>query len=150
MKQSLQKSLIWAVILSESSHVFCCVFPTLFSVVSLLAGIGVVAVMPTFMVSLHNTLHAWELPMIIVSGSILALGWAAIRYSDKIDCHSTGCAHGACVPKKNKAHLVLKIATILFAFNLFVYGAIHKSTWFTTHIAASVARSHMDQGHTHP
>lgn len=146
MKQTLQKHLVWAVILSESSHVFCCVFPTVFSVVSLLAGLGVVAAMPTFMVTMHNMLHAWELPMIGLSGVVLALGWWAVWYSDKIDCHSTGCAHGACAPKKNKAHIVLKVATVLFIFNVLIFITLHKSTWFATHIAAKAAAEH---GHTH-
>jgi hypothetical protein len=113
-----------------------------------LAGLGVV-VMPAAMVRMHNTLHAWELPMILTSGTILVLGWAATWYSDRIDCHSTGCAHGACAPKKSKAHLVLKIATVLFFFNVVVYAGIHKSTWFATHIAAQSARTHAEQGHNH-
>lgn len=138
MKQTLQKPLLWAVVLSETSHVFCCVFPTIFSVVSLLAGLGVVAAMPTFMISMHNTLHAWELPMIGLSGTVLALGWGAVWYGDKIDCHSTGCAHGACAPKKTKAHIVLKIATVLFLFNVLIYATLHKSTWFVTHIGAKM------------
>lgn len=148
MKSSVQKSLIWAVILSESSHVFCCVFPTIFSLVSLMAGLGVVA-MPAVMVRMHDVLHAWELPMIVTSGVILALGWAAVLYSERIDCHSTGCAHGACAPKKSKAHVVLMIATTLFIFNIAVYAGIHKSTWFATHIAAQSAKSHAGHGHTH-
>ncbi len=131
---------MWAVVLSETSHVFCCVFPTIFSVIGLLAGLGMVTAMPAGMLAMHNLIHAWELPMIATSAVILALGWAAILYSDKIDCHSTGCAHGACAPKKNRAHLVLKIATVLFVFNVFIYATIHKSTWFVTHVAPHIAR----------
>lgn len=149
MKQSMQKPLIWAVVLSESSHVFCCVLPTIFSVMSLLAGVGVVAAMPTFMVTMHDFLHAWELPMIGLSGLILALGWGAVWYSDKIDCHDSGCCHGACAPKKGKAHLVLKIATVLFVLNVLVYFTVHRSTWFATHIAASAAHDHAEHGHSH-
>lgn len=153
MKPSVQKSLIWAVILSESSHVFCCVFPTIFSLLSLLAGLGLVTAMPAFMVRMHETLHAWELPMILASASVLALGWAATLYSDRIDCHHTGCAHGACTPKKSKAHLVLKIATALFVFNVLIYAGVHKSAWFSAKIAAD--RHHGEEtdghvGHDHP
>lgn len=150
MKQSLQKPLVWAVVLSETSHVFCCVLPTIFSLFSLLAGMGVVAAMPAFLVDLHDILHSWELPMIIGSGIILALGWAAVWYSGRIDCHSTGCAHGACAPKKNKAHLVLKIATVLFVFNVLIYAGIHKSSWFAERVAAEHAHKEGEHhGHSH-
>jgi hypothetical protein len=124
---------MWTVVLSETSHVFCCVFPTIFSLIGLLAGAGMIA-MPASMVTMHNLIHAWELPMIITSAAILVLGWAATLYSEKLDCHSTGCAHGACAPQKSKAHLVLKIGTVLFIFNVFIYATIHKSTWFVTHV----------------
>ncbi|PZQ47206.1 MAG: hypothetical protein DI551_03825 [Micavibrio aeruginosavorus] len=146
MKQTIQKHLVWAVILSETSHVFCCVFPTIFSVLSLFAGLGLVATMPTFMVTMHGILHAWELPMIAFSGLVLAIGWGAVWYGDRMDCHNTGCCHGACAPQKKRAHTILKLATVLFLFNVLIYFAVHKSTWFATHIGASmgqgVAHSH--------
>ena len=127
MKPIIQKSLVWTVILSESSHVFCCVLPTVISLVSLLAGMGVVVAMPASLLRLHDLLHEWELPMIAASGAVLLLGWLATWYSDRIDCHSSGCAHGACAPKKDKAHLVLKIATLLFLLNIAVYFGVHRS-----------------------
>lgn len=133
MSPKMQKSMMWAVILSETSHLFCCVLPTLVSLVGLLAGLGVVVALPVRFLEIHDFLHAWELPMIIASGVILALGWVMIRHSDKVDCHSTGCAHGACAPKKNAAHLVLKIATVLFVFNVLVYALVHRSAWFNDH-----------------
>jgi len=147
MKQSLQKSLMWAVVLSETSHVFCCVFPTIFSVIGLLAGLGVVAVMPPFMVSMHEMLHGWEVPMIVASGVILAIGWLAVWYSDRIDCHSTGCAHGACAPKKNRAHLVLKIATVLFVFNVFIFATVHKSNWLVDTVSSLTGASVAEDAH---
>lgn len=131
---------MWAVVLSETSHVFCCVFPTIFSVMGLLAGVGVVAAMPAFMVSMHEYLHVWEVPMIIGSGVTLLLGWAAVLYGDRIDCHSTGCGHGACAPKKSRAHMVLWVATGLFVFNVLIYATMHRTTWFASHVA-----SHADQ-----
>ncbi len=130
MKQAIQKSLNWAVILSETSHVFCCVFPTIFSLIGILAGVGMFTVMPASLISAHNFIHELEVPMIISSGVILALGWAVTWYSGRIDCHSTGCAHGTCAPRKSRAHLVLKIATVLFVVNVVVYATIHRSTWF--------------------
>lgn len=133
MTDKLHKSVFWAVLLSEGSHIFCCILPTLFSVFSLLAGLGVVATMPTFMVSIHDTLHHWELPMIAISGLLLALGWGLTIYSDKIDCHDTGCCHGACAPQKSRGHLVLKIATVLFIFNIVIYLGLHRTHWVQDH-----------------
>jgi len=146
MNQKIQKSLIWAVILSESSHLFCCVLPTIVSLMGLLAGLGMVATLPAGVLELHEFLHAWEVPMIAMSGVILALGWLAIRYSDKVDCHSTGCVHGACAPRKSRAHLVLKIATVLFIFNVLVYTLVHRSTWFNEHSPLGHHEEH-DHGH---
>jgi hypothetical protein len=125
--QKLQKPLYWTVIASEASHVFCCVLPTLFSVLSLLAGLGLASAMPIWVQELHETLHRWELPLIGFSGSVLALGWAVYLYSRKIDCHNTGCKHACnCGRKKDKANMILKFATILFIINVTVYGVFHQ------------------------
>lgn len=151
MKDATQKRLVWAVILSESTHIFCCVFPTVFSVLSLMAGLGVVATMPAFMVEMHDFLHDWELPMIVGSGIVLALGWAAMVYSNRLDCRTAEascCAHEPCAPKKNKAHLVLVIASVLFVFNVFVYFAFHRSTWLVDQLGLNPAPIHADHGHS--
>ena len=86
--------------------------------------------------------------MIGASGLILALGWAAVRHGYKVDCHGTGCAHGACAPKKNRAHLVLKIATVLFIFNALVYAVVHRSAWFNAHSPMGQGYMHTEE-HTH-
>lgn len=125
MNEKTQKRLIWAVALSESSHIVCCVFPTLFSVVGLLASAGMVIALPPAMIDLHEFMHEWEVPMIAVSGIILVLAWGAVLYSDKVDCHSTGCGHGACAPRKKSAHTILKIASALFVVNVLVYIFLH-------------------------
>ncbi len=150
MNSKLQKPLLWAVVLSESSHVFCCVFPTIFSLVGLLAGLGMVVTLPASMISLHDFLHDWELPMILGSGAILGLGWLATWYSDKINCHSTGCCHGACAPRKSKAHLILKIATILFVFNVCIYAFVHRSGWFEQNSPLMTHQEEPENGHLHP
>lgn len=153
MREDIQKRLVWAVILSESTHIFCCVFPTVFSVMGLLAGLGVVVAMPGFMVDMHDFLHAWELPMIAASGVVLALGWLAIMYSDRIDCRTAEtscCDHGPCTPKKNRAHLVLKIATVLFIFNVFVFFVLHKNTWLIERLGGvPAAVEGLHDGHDH-
>lgn len=128
MKDNHRKAIVWAVLLSESSHVFCCVLPTVFSVLSLLSGAGMISVMPAFVSNMHETLHHYELPMIGASAAILLLGWGLHLYSQKIDCHDTGCAHGPCEGKKNKTHLLLMIASLLFVANVSVYALFHRST----------------------
>lgn len=86
-----------------------------------------IASMPGFMVGMHDFIHHWELPIIAFSGLVLLLGWGITWYSDKMDCHDTGCCHGSCAPKKGKAHLVLIGATVLFTFNLGIYLFVHQS-----------------------
>ena len=147
MKERLQKSLNYAVIASEGMHIFCCVFPTLFSLLGLLAGLGLVTALPPAMIGFHDFMHHWEVPMIVTSGIIQALGWAVVVYSQKVDCHSTGCAHGACAPRKNTAHKVLKIATVLFIVNVVIYFGVHRSHWFETGVGAALM--HTEEGHDH-
>lgn len=146
MKKTLQKPMIWAVVLSEISHVFCCVFPTLFSLLGLLSGVGIAIALPGSMVRLHDFLHDWEIPMIALSGVILAFGWAVTIYSDKLDCHSTGCGHHACAPRKSRAHVVLKVATILFLANLIIYMGVHRANWFGQGAGATLM--HTEEAHS--
>lgn len=123
--QRVQKSILWAVIVSETSHVFCCVLPTVFSLIGLASGLGFIVTMPPWLEAVHERLHAYELPMIGVSAAVMALGWVLYGISRRMDCHDTGCAHGPCAPSKKGVHLVLIGATALFAFNLFVYFTFH-------------------------
>ena len=123
--QKIQKALSWAIILSETTHVFCCVLPVIVSTVSLLSVIGVISAAPVGMMEFHEFMHAYEIPMITASGVILALGWVLYAISCRLDCRSSGCGHEPCAPKKTKASRVLKIATALFAFNLFIYVTVH-------------------------
>jgi hypothetical protein len=149
MNQKLQKSLLFAVVLSETSHLFCCILPTIVSLMGLLAGLGMVVALPAGVLELHDFLHKWEIPMIAGSGVILALGWLAVCYSDKMDCHSTGCHHGACAPRKSRAHLVLRIATVLFVFNVLVYAVVHRSAWFNDHSPLGQHEAHGQGEHSH-
>lgn len=124
--KKFQNGLYSAIVLSEVSHVFCCVLPTVFSVLSLLVGVGMVTAVPLWLQNVHGALHQWEVPLIAFSGFIVALGWAIHIYSEKADCHSTGCGHGPCATKKNKAQRILKIATILFLANISIYLTFHQ------------------------
>lgn len=124
--ERIQKSLFWAVVASEASHVFCCVLPTVFSTLSLLAGMGMISAMPAPLEGFHEILHAWELPVILASGVVLALGWALHRYSLALDTRQSCCAHGDCTSSKRRSSRVLKIATVLFIVNVAVFAILHR------------------------
>ena len=115
----------WVVVLSEVSHVFCCVLPSIFSVLTIFVGMGVIGVMPVWMESTHHVMHDWEIPLIGMSVFILVLGWGLHFISKRIDCHDTGCGHEPCGTKKNKTAKTLKIATFLFVINVVIYSSVH-------------------------
>ncbi len=144
--QKLQKGIYAAIVASEASHVFCCVLPTVFSALSVLAGLGMISAMPGWMVEIHELLHGWEVPMIIVSAIVLMLGWSLHWYSKKIDCHDHGCGHGPCDTKKDRAHLILKIATALFLVNVLVYVVLHRGM---DNAAAVDHAAHAEEVHEH-
>lgn len=121
----IHKGLSWAVILSETSHVFCCVLPSIFSVLSLMVSLGLVSAMPSFMTIWHEAMHRWEVPIILFSAVMLGLGWLFYTVSKKLDCHNTGCGHEPCAPKKEKSSKLLMIATVLFLINISIYLALH-------------------------
>lgn len=123
--ERVQKSLALAILASETSHIFCCVLPTLFSLISLATGLGLIAAMPPGLEFVHAVMHEWELPMIALSGAIVLLGWGVHYLAIKLDCHDTGCMHGPCAPKKRKAGAILKIASVLFVVNVTVYLFFH-------------------------
>ena len=96
------------------------------SVLSLLIGVGLIGSLPFSLLVVHDFLHTWELPIIIGSGMMIALGWLVLIYSRKIDCHNTGCGHEPCAPKKKKSSRLLEVATILFVVNVSVYAIFHR------------------------
>ncbi len=125
LMQKLQTFINWAAVSSEISHVFCCALPTLFSVLALLSGMGIIGAVPTQVTFLHDIIHGYEVPIIIASGVILFIGWALYYVGYRIDCRSTGCAHEPCTPKKKRSAKILLIATVLFVVNVSVYSLIH-------------------------
>lgn len=124
--EKIRKTLNVAIVLSELSHVFCCVLPTLFSLLTLLAGLGVLAAVPVMMVEVHEVIHKYELWVIGFSAAMIGFGWLLHWQSLKVDCHDTGCHHPPCEPVKRKTSKFLVVATILFAVNVFVYGVVHR------------------------
>lgn len=125
--RKIQSIFVWFVIVSELSHVFCCVLPSIFTIVSIIMTMGFISAMPVWMSNVHDVIHEWEIPVITVSGVILLISWALHFISKRIDCHDTGCMHEPCEPKKSKNLIVLKIATVLFVINISIYSAIHLS-----------------------
>lgn len=115
----------WIVILSEISHVFCCVLPSIFSILTLFVSMGLIGMTPLWLDGMHEIMHDWEMAIIALSGVIVLLGWGIHHVAEKIDCHDTGCAHGECKPKKKSATRVLRIATTLFVINVAIYVTIH-------------------------
>ncbi len=145
----LQNKIYWTIMVSEMGHIFCCVLPTVFSLLSLLAGLGLVGALPAGYIEFHDVMHHWELPMIICSGVLLAFGWGLYYYSKKVDCRDTGCGHGPCTPKKKKSEFVLILATGLFVMNIAVYSVVHQDVFGMfagENNAVSTYHSH-DHGH---
>ncbi len=119
--QNVSKHLSYAVILSQMTHIFCCGLPALFSVLSLLSGLGLVGVMPSSMEHVHESMHEWERPILFMSGAVLIIGWALHMYSRKLDCTKTAsCSHEPCAPKKKQSARLLLVATFLFTINVLI------------------------------
>lgn len=149
MVERVRKGLFWALVLSETSHVFCCVLPTLFTALGFLAGLGMITI-PAFLMRFHDSLHAWEVPMMVVSGLILGLGWILHLYSLRIDCHDTGCAHPPCSPSKRRSAVVMKIATVLFIANILIYGLVHRNLGSFEEAGHALETTEADHhGHAH-
>lgn len=123
----IKKHFGWAVLLSELSHVFCCVLPTVVTVLGALSNIGLIGAAPGVLLDLHETIHHYEIPLIVFSGVMVALGWVFHLASREVDCHDTGCSHPPCTPVKRKNSRILVIATVLFMINLLIYAGIHKN-----------------------
>lgn len=121
--QPLQKTLHTFLLVTLSSHVFCCVIPTLLSFASLISGLGFITIGPAFE-HFHDHMHHFETPILIFSFVMLGLGWGIELYTRRLHvdcCHHSGCEHEPCTPKKQRAHLILLIASLLFLVNLALY-----------------------------
>ena len=134
-----RKTLLAAILISETSHIFCCVLPTVFSIVSVLSGIGIISTLPTGWRHVHDMLHHYEVPMIIFSAIVLALGWGMHWYTEHMGPHEQHkhCCDGHCGPKgakKNNIHTILKIATILFFVNVTIYLVFHRGLGISPHM----------------
>ncbi|MDH5723368.1 MAG: hypothetical protein OEY94_08625 [Alphaproteobacteria bacterium] len=144
-----QGALSWLVLVSEFGHVFCCVLPSVFSILSIMVGMGLVGAMPIWMMSWHEAMHGFELPIIVFAGVVVAMGWILHVISVKIDCHDTGCGHGPCGPKKKKASKVLMIASVLFLINIAVYLSVHIGMDKGFSFSPLITEAGIEDGHGH-
>ena len=148
--QAIQKTVIRTIIITEISHIFCCVLPTIFAVFTLLTSIGAVSTIPGFITSLHEIMHDWELPILFTSFAVLVIGWGLQIYSARVNCSDTGCHHEPCDTKKVRTKTILQIATLLLCFNVFVYFTFHNGYQSTTEDAISYQNDiHKHDGHSH-
>ena len=150
----LHRHIGWAVILTEVSHVFCCVLPTIVTLISVLASMGVAIQVPVLMLDLHDFLHHYEVGIIMLSGVMLAVGWALYMFSRRIECMKSHCEphETVCAPQKNNTHTVLVVASVVFLINVSVYTFVHVHLAEQMHQAAVTA--HHDghdnhHGHDH-
>ncbi|MFA7276190.1 MAG: hypothetical protein WC043_05250 [Pseudobdellovibrionaceae bacterium] len=125
--QRLGRHLGTAVVLSELSHVFCCVLPTVVTVLGAFANIGLMGAAPGFLLEIHEVIHHYEMLIIAFSGMMIALGWAAHRLSRTVNCEDDGCCHPPCTPKKDRNFMILSVASVLFVFNLVIYLGVHQN-----------------------
>lgn len=147
-KDNLQKHFGWAVIASELSHVFCCVIPTLVTVLSVFANFGLFVMSPDgWLVNIHNVMHHYEIPIILFSGGMVALGWVAHLISRRVDCHDTGCGHPPCAPQKTNNSRILTIATILFLMNIVIYFGVHRNILQIDTLSSDSLEQHFDHEH---
>lgn len=148
--QGFHKHLGWAVLASELSHVFCCVIPTLVTILSAFANVGLFIISPDgVLMHIHNAMHTYEIPVIVFSGAMVVLGWVAHFLTKDVDCHSTGCCHEPCTPQKSKNSKVLLIATLLFAVNIAIYFGVHRNVMRLDMFRPHPLEHHIDDDHSH-
>lgn len=120
-----QNAISWLSVATEISHFFCCGIPIIFSLLSLLANVGMIASMPIGLDAVHHFMHDYEIPMIAFSGAIIVMGWGIHLIAARLDCRSTGCAHVPCDKKKARSTRILKIASVLYLINVTAYFLLH-------------------------
>ena len=120
--EKLRRNIVWLVIASEVSHLFCCILPTLAAVLSLAVGVGL---LPAAFTSLHDIIHGYEVPIIVFSASMIVLGWWAYWLATRTDCHALGHDEHACHKTTDRSKIYLVIGTIVFLINLCVYVTLH-------------------------
>lgn len=150
-----EKKLLWAIILAEGSHIFCCLVPTIFSVLSLLSTFGLIIAMPGWLSWMHDTMHEYELMMIGLSAFVVVLGWGLhylAHHAHVFGEHDHTCCdhdHGA-PARASTTHRILMIATVLLVINVVVYFGFHRNETADSHAGHAHHEVHDDHhGHDH-
>ena len=125
--QKLQTTIFYSILASEAGHVFCCVIPTVLSLLALAASYGIIITVPGFVFSIHKYMHEWEQLVIILSGLLLVFGWALFMLNKRIESRHDCCSKSKCETKTNKAQIVMVIASALFIVNVTAYTFLHGS-----------------------
>lgn len=138
----------WAVLLSELSHVFCCVLPTLFTLFSFAANVGLVGEAPGFLMRLHEQMHHYEIPLIVFSGGMVAIGWAVFLLGRNFILEGEGqnCSETACRKQKCHNYNILVLATLLFVLNVGIFAFVHKNVLNLSAFTPRSPRAYEDRG----
>ena len=118
--ERIHKSIKWMMAVTLIGHVFCCVLPGFVALLSILTGMGMLSTVLPFFDNMHHLVHGYEISIMIFSGIMLFFGWSLQIYSNKIDCHSTGCHHEPCGSKKKRSSKILIASSLLFMANLII------------------------------
>ncbi|MCC6598892.1 MAG: hypothetical protein IT559_08895 [Alphaproteobacteria bacterium] len=125
---------------------------------SLLSGFGLMVTMPGWLTGLHEMMHDQEVTMILISASVILLGWGLYFYTRRSGCVDHECGDRACQTHQRFSIRMLVIASVLVVFNIFVYFVFHAhqqdmETYLHGHAAAvqdsSAAHDHGLQSHGH-
>ncbi len=136
------RSFGWAVLVSELGHVFCCVLPTLFTILSFAANIGLIRESPEFLVYLHEKMHHYEVPIIIFSGAMVGMGWGVFLLAKKFATKGESCPNAVCRKEQCHNRNILIIASLLFFLNMLIFVFVHKNI-----LALSVFTPNSTYGH---
>lgn len=123
--QKLQTTIFYTILASEAGHIVCCVIPTVLSLLALAASYGLIVSIPGFAISIHEYMHEWEQTVIVISGVLLACGWALHAFSKKIERDHNCCPHTKSEGPKNKVEIIMLAASALFIMNVAIYTFVH-------------------------
>lgn len=144
------RSFGWAVLVSELGHVFCCVLPTVFTILSFAANIGLVGEAPGFLMALHEQMHHYEIPIIVFSGGMVAMGWGVFWLARKLAPQAENCSNAGCCKQQCHNRNILIIASLLFVMNVAIFAFVHKNIFNLAVFTPNFAHGHEDhEGHVH-
>ncbi len=103
------------------SHLLCCGLPAVVNVLALISGVGTLSAIVPWVGWMHETLHEFEVFLLVFSAAALAFGYLVHRAAAKRDCSADTCSHEPCAPKKKQSRMILLAASGLFVFNLIGY-----------------------------